>query len=115
VGCRRAGSGVIAVFAWVATILAVIFGLPWIIVCVAYFAINVKKAKRYAVTLKNNEGAFVALCVKKRWDRWTFVDVRLQPSQPGGPVMQAAPGQLFVPYRNILYYQEIQETANAVE
>lgn len=102
-------------FAWLATIAAVIFGLPWVIVCVAYVLINAKKAKRYAVTLKNNEGAFVALCTKKRWDRWTFEDIRITPSQPGGIVMHAAPGQLHVPYRNILYYQEIQETANAAE
>jgi hypothetical protein len=103
------------VYTWLATILAVVFILPWIIVCIAYWVINIKKARRYAITLKNNEGAFVALCTKKRWDRWTFVDVKLQPTNPGGVVMQAAPGQLFVPYRNILYYQEIQETANVTE
>lgn len=102
-------------FAWIATILAVIFGLPWIIVCVGHYAVNVKRAHRYAVTLKHNEGAFVALCTRKRWDRWTFEDVRITPTEPSGVIIQAAPGQLYVPYRNILYYQEIQETANATE
>jgi hypothetical protein len=70
-----------------------------------------KKAVRYAVTLKNNEGAFVALCVKKRWDYWTFVDIKLLPTNPGGAVSQAAPGELHVPYRNMLYYQEIANVA----
>jgi hypothetical protein len=74
-----------------------------------------KKAVRYAVTLVNSEGAFVALCVEKRKDRWTFEDVKIQPTNPGGPVAQAAPGRLIVPYRNILYYQEIQEIANVAE
>lgn len=71
-----------------------------------------KEAVRYAVTLKHGEGAFIGLCIGKRMDRWIFVDVQLVPSNPGGPVQQAAPGELFVPPRNILYYQEIQETAN---
>ena len=74
-----------------------------------------KRARRYAVTLKHNEGSFVALCTRRHWDRWTFEDVRITPTNPGGPVVQAAPGQLYVPYRNILYYQEIVETANVVE
>jgi hypothetical protein len=74
-----------------------------------------KKAVRYAVTLVQNEGAFIGLCTKKRRDYWTFVDVRVQPTNPGGAVVQAAPGELHVPYRNILYYQEIQETANVAE
>jgi hypothetical protein len=77
--------------------------------------IHGKKAVRYAVTLKHNEGAFVALCTKKRWDRWTFEDVKIVPTNPGAPVVAAAPGSLHVPHRNILYYQEIQETANATE
>lgn len=72
-----------------------------------------KKALRYAVTLKNNEGAFIALCIKRRWNTWVFVDIKIVPANPGAPVVQAAPGELYVPYRNILYYQEIQETANA--
>lgn len=73
---------------------------------------NRKKALRYAVTLTNNEGAFVALCIQKRWGYWTFVDVRVTPTNPGGAVLMAAPGQLYVPCRNILYYQEM---ANAAE
>jgi hypothetical protein len=73
------------------------------------------KAVRYAVTLKHNEGAFIALCTGKRWNYWTFEDVRITPTNPGAAVMAAAPGQLHVPYRNILYYQEIQEIANADE
>jgi hypothetical protein len=103
------------VFEWVATILAVIFGLPWVIVCVGYYAMNLKRAKRFAVTLKNNEGAFIALCTKRRWDRWTFEDIKIMPTNPGTAPVSAAPGRLHVPYRNILYYQEIQETANATE
>lgn len=74
-----------------------------------------KRVRRYAVTLKNNEGAFVALCTKRRWDRWTFEDIKIVPASPGAPVVTAAPGSLHVPYRNILYYQEIQEAANATE
>lgn len=76
---------------------------------------NYMKARKYAVTLRSNQGAFVGLCVKKYWGTWHFVDVRLLPDTPGGPVAQAAPGTVYVPYRNILYYQEIQETANATE
>lgn len=102
-------------FAWLATILAFLFGAPWLIVCAGYWLTNLKKARRYAITLKRNEGAFIGLCVKRRWDHWTFEDVRVQPTNPGGAVIQAAPGSLHVPYRNILYYQEIVETANVVE
>lgn len=76
---------------------------------------RVNKAQRFAITLVNNEGAFVALRTEKHWDRWTFEDVRLTPANPGGPVQHAAPGKLHVPRRNILYYQEIQETANVAE
>lgn len=78
---------------------------------VLYFALYRKKARNYAVTLKNNEGSFVGLCVKRRWDIWTFVDVRIMPANPGAAVMQAAPGELYVPYRNMLYYQEIANVA----
>lgn len=89
----------------------------FVVVAVAVYAVvkNRKKAQRYAVTLKHNEGAFIGLCVKRRSGTWTFVDVRIQPTNPGGPVVAAAPGELHVPYPNILYYQEIQETANAIE
>jgi len=73
---------------------------------------SVTKAVRYAVTLRNNEGAFVALCTQKRWDHWTFVDVKITPTNPGGAYAAAAPGELYVPRRNILYYQQIVETAN---
>jgi hypothetical protein len=90
---------------WVATMAATAY-------LVAY---RITKAHRYAVTLKHNEGAFIALCTRKRWDRWTFEDVRITPTNPGGAVVQAAPGSLHVPYRNILYYQEIQETTNVDE
>lgn len=87
----------------------------WLFVAVVYFVGFRAKAVRYAVTLKNNEGSFLALCIKKRLGRWTFVDVRLTPNNPGGAVLAAAPGELYVPYRNILYYQEIQENANVAE
>lgn len=76
---------------------------------------SVQKAVRYAVTLRNNDGAFIALCVKKRCDTWTFEDVRIAPMNPGGPYVPAAPGPLHVPTRNILYYQEITEVANATQ
>lgn len=72
----------------------------------------VSKARRYAITLKNNEGAFIALCTQKRWGRWTFEDVKITPTNPGGAYRQAAPGRLHVPTANILYYQEITEVAN---
>jgi hypothetical protein len=72
----------------------------------------VTRARRYAVTLKNNEGAFIALCTQKRWGRWTFEDVKITPSNPGGEYRAAAPGKLYVPTANILYYQEISEVAN---
>lgn len=101
--------------AWAATVLALVFGAPYVIIGGWFMLVNAKKARRYAVTLKHNEGAFIALCVKKRWDRWTFEDVTITPKNPGGAYMAAAPGQLHIPYRNILYYQEIQETANATE
>lgn len=83
-----------------------------LMVCViTWIVLNGKKARRYAVTLKNNEGAFIGLCTRKRWDRWTFVDIKIVPTNPGGAVNQAAPGELYVPYRNILYYQEIANVA----
>lgn len=72
----------------------------------------VTKARRYAITLKNKEGAFVALCTQKRWGRWTFEDVRITPTNPGGEYRAAASGKLHVPTANILYYQEISEVAN---
>lgn len=72
----------------------------------------VTRARRYAVTLKNNEGAFIALCTQKRWGRWTFEDVKITPTNPGGEYRAAAPGKLYVPTANILYYQEITEVAN---
>lgn len=72
----------------------------------------VTRAHRYAVTLKNNEGAFIALCTQKRWGRWTFEDVKITPTNPGGEYRTAAPGKLYVPTANILYYQEITEVAN---
>jgi hypothetical protein len=72
----------------------------------------VTRARRYAVTLKNNEGAFLALCTQKRWGRWTFEDVKITPNNPGGEYRAAAPGKLYVPTSNILYYQEISEVAN---
>lgn len=72
----------------------------------------VARAKRYAITLKNNEGAFIGLCTQKRWDRWTFEDVKITPVNPGGEYRAAAPGKLYVPKSNILYYQEITEVAN---
>lgn len=72
----------------------------------------VMRARRYAVTLKNNEGAFIALCTQKRWGRWTFEDVKITPTNPGGEYRAAAPGKLYVPTANILYYQEISEVAN---
>lgn len=76
---------------------------------------SVQKALRYAVTLKHNDGAFIALCTKKRYNTWTFEDVRIAPMNPGGPYVPAAPGPLHVPTRNILYYQEITEVANATQ
>lgn len=72
----------------------------------------VTKARRYAITLKNNEGAFIALCTQKRWGRWTFEDVKITPTNPGGEHRAAAPGRLYVPTANILYYQEITEVAH---
>ena len=72
-----------------------------------------KKALRYAVTLVQNEGAFIGLCIERRRDYWTFVDVKVTPVNPSQPYVEAAPGALYVPTRNILYYQEIQEVANA--
>lgn len=72
---------------------------------------NPSKAQRYAVTLKGNEGAFVGLRVEKRWNYWTFEDIKL-PQQPGAFTAEVAPGRLHVPKRNILYYQEL---ANVVE
>lgn len=89
-----------------------------LLVTVAYWIFlrkNAKEAVRYAVTLTHSEGAFIGLCVEKHRDRWVFVDVKAVPTNPGAAVMEAAPGTLHVPYRNILYYQEIQETANATE
>lgn len=74
-----------------------------------------KKALRYAVTLKHSEGAFIGLCTEKRRGHWTFVDVKVIPLNPVEAAPQMAPGVLHVPYRNILYYQEIQETANATQ
>jgi hypothetical protein len=70
-----------------------------------------KKAVRYAVTLVRNEGAFIGLCIQKRWNTWTFVDVKIQPTNPGGAQIAAAPGELHVPSSNILYYQEITNVA----
>jgi hypothetical protein len=64
-----------------------------------------------AVTLRENEGAFVGLRVEKHWKHWTFEDIKL-PQQPGAHVAEVAPGRLHVPVRNILYYQEL---ANVVE
>lgn len=72
----------------------------------------VTKARRYAITLKNNEGAFIALCTQKRWGRWTFEDVKITPTNPGGEYRAAASGKLHVPTANILYYQEISEVRN---
>lgn len=82
---------------------------------VVTLGMNPSKATRFAITLKQNEGSFIALRTERHWDRWTFEDVRITPTNPGAAVMQAAPGKLYVPYRNILYYQEIMETANADE
>jgi len=98
----------------------VISSLVWLAVLAAgggvlFYRMFVTKARRFAVTLKQNEGAFVALRTEKRWDRWVFEDVKILPNNPGGPVVAAAPGRLHVPRRNILYYQEIQETANATK
>lgn len=76
---------------------------------------SVSKAVRYAITLTNKEGAFVALCTEKHRDRWVFEDVRITPANPGGPVVHAAPGKLHVPKRNILYYQEITEVSDATQ
>lgn len=70
-----------------------------------------KKARYYAVTLVNNEGTFVGLCIKKRRGYWTFVDVKVQPTNPGGAVVKAADGHLYVPYPHILYYQEMANVA----
>lgn len=72
----------------------------------------VSRATRYAITLKNNEGAFIALCTRKRWKYWTFENVQITPTNPGGEYRAAAPGKLYVPTANILYYQEITEVAN---
>lgn len=72
---------------------------------------KVTKAVRIAVTLKHNEGAFVALRVEKYWDRWVFEDVKIIPAMPNQAVAEAAPGRLHVPKRNILYYQEIENAA----
>lgn len=83
-----------------------------VLYCFNVFVLQrVTKAQRYAVTLRNNEGAFIALCTEKRWDRWVFEDVRITPSNPGGAVVQAAPGKLYVPKSNILYYQEMANVA----
>jgi hypothetical protein len=76
---------------------------------------RVTKAVRYAITLTNNQGSFVALCTQKRWDTWVFEDVFVTPTNPGGPVQKAADGRLHVPRRNILYYQEIVEVAGATQ
>jgi hypothetical protein len=78
---------------------------------VVIYGSNPAKAQRYAVTLKQNEGAFVGLRVEKHWKHWTFEDIKL-PQQPGAHVAEVAPGRLHVPVRNILYYQEL---ANVVE
>lgn len=92
----------------VISFLAVVFSV-W-----TYFALfrvrNSKKAVQYAVTLKQNQGAFIGLCIEKRRDTWTFVDVRVQPVNHGGPV-EHVEHTLHVPYRNILYYQEIANVA----
>lgn len=92
----------------------VAFGITLFVVCVAGYALWLnyrKKAEYFAVTLVRNQGSFVGLCIKRRYGTWTFVDVKVMPSNPGAPVSQAAPGELYVPYRNILYYQEIANVA----
>jgi hypothetical protein len=93
-------------------LISIILLMVFIIMGYALVVQFVTKARRYAVTLKGNQGAFVALCTQKRWDRWTFEDVKLMPTNPGGAVVQADKFKLYVPKRNILYYQEIMEVAN---
>jgi hypothetical protein len=93
-------------------LMSLIFLMVAGIVTYALGAEYVARAKRYAITLKNNEGAFIGLCTQKRWDRWTFENVKITPTNPGGEYRAAAPGKLYVPKRNILYYQEITEVAN---
>ncbi len=97
-------------YAWAipVALLFIVIGVAICVVCLN----KVRKAVRYAVTLKHNEGAFVALRVETHWDRWVFEDIKLVPINPGAQVAQAAPGRLHVPKRNILYYQEM---ANVVE
>lgn len=93
-------------------LLSVILLMVFSILSYALVQQYVTKARRYAVTLRNNEGAFLALCTQKRWGRWTFEDVKITPTNPGGEYRAMAPGKLHVPTANILYYQEITEVAN---
>jgi hypothetical protein len=90
-------------------LISIILLMVFSIMTYALVAQFVTRARRYAVTLKNNEGAFIALCIQKRWGRWTFEDVKITPLNPGGEHRAAAPGKLYVPTSNILYYQEITE------
>lgn len=63
---------------------------------------NRKECKRLCITLKNNEGVFIALCVEKTSKRWTFENGQTV-GQKSTPIL----GRIHVPYRNILYYQEL--------
>lgn len=92
----------------------------WLLVILVAVVVYVRskrvyKAQRFAVTLINNEGAFIALRTETHGDRWVFEDVKITPTNPGAAYQAAAPGKLHVPTRNILYYQEIQEVSNATQ
>lgn len=70
-----------------------------------------RKARRFCVTLKQNEGVFIALRTEKHWDYWVFEKGQMvvkKPNEQSEPIL----GRIHVPVRNIAYYQELP---NAVE
>lgn len=64
------------------------------------------KATHLCVTLKHNEGVFIALRVERHWDRWVFEHGKTVPQIPGMDPQDIA-GRIHVPCKNILYYQEM--------
>lgn len=62
--------------------------------------------RRYAVTLKQNEGAFAGVLTDSDADMWVFEQCSTIPKQPG-ETPESIPGRVFIERSGVAYLQEL--------
>lgn len=103
---------VMAIFAGVITLLE--FSRRTILRLQSLSETKVVECQRMCVTLKNNEGEFIGLCVEMSSKRWTFEQAVTVPEERGR-AGDRIDGTLHVPPGNISFYQVITEVHHATD